>query len=72
MNKVAYSSVTDASPLPRKKIVDLGNCNKCHETLAAHAGSRLNTEYCVLCHNPTNSGARRRALQHVREVAAII
>ncbi|HEX9016560.1 MAG TPA: OmcA/MtrC family decaheme c-type cytochrome [Chloroflexota bacterium] len=60
MNKVAYSAVTDSAPLPRKKIVDLGNCNKCHETLAAHGGSRLNTEYCVLCHNPTNSDVVKR------------
>lgn len=59
-NKVAYGAVTDPVPMPRKEIVDVNNCNVCHETLSAHGGSRLSTEFCVLCHNPTNTDVAKR------------
>jgi OmcA/MtrC family decaheme c-type cytochrome len=38
----------------------VNSCNVCHETLSAHGGSRLNTEFCVLCHNPTNTDVAKR------------
>lgn len=59
-NKVAYSAVTDPVPMPRKQVVDIKNCNTCHETLALHGGSRRNTEFCVLCHNPQNTDVTKR------------
>jgi OmcA/MtrC family decaheme c-type cytochrome len=40
--------------VPRRKVVDIDNCNTCHETLAHHGNARKNTEYCVLCHNPNH------------------
>lgn len=59
-NKVAYGAVTDSKPLPRKQVVDINNCNQCHETLALHGGGRRNTEYCILCHNPLNNDTAKR------------
>jgi OmcA/MtrC family decaheme c-type cytochrome len=59
-NQVVYFSV-DGSPLaPRRGVVALGNCNGCHVALSLHGGLRNNTEYCVMCHNPSNTDAARR------------
>jgi len=59
-NQVVYFSV-DGSPLaPRRGVVALGNCNSCHVSLSLHGGLRNNTEYCVMCHNPSNTDAARR------------
>lgn len=65
-NKVIYAAVTDAIPMPRKAIVKRENCNQCHESLgdpagiSLHGGSRRNTEYCVLCHNPNRTDEAAR------------
>ena len=49
--------VTDAQT---RKMVDIGTCNTCHDKLALHGGGRVDTQYCVMCHNPgtvdANSG----------------
>lgn len=54
-NPVAYASLTGGEPQPRRQVVDVTKCNQCHNDLAIHGGSRKNPEYCVLCHNTTNS-----------------
>jgi OmcA/MtrC family decaheme c-type cytochrome len=54
VNPVLAFAVTDATPQPRRQIVALENCNRCHYQLSAHGGSRTNPQYCVLCHNPAN------------------
>lgn len=60
-NQVIYFSV-DGSPItPRRTVVALANCNRCHAQLIAHGELRNNTEYCVLCHNPSNTDASTRA-----------
>jgi OmcA/MtrC family decaheme c-type cytochrome len=53
-------AVTDAQPMARRTVVALANCNKCHDVLALHGGQRLNTQECVICHNPVadDSGSR--------------
>jgi OmcA/MtrC family decaheme c-type cytochrome len=53
-NPVLYFSVDGSPVVPRRKVVDLNNCNTCHKQLALHGGTRRNTEYCVLCHNPNH------------------
>jgi OmcA/MtrC family decaheme c-type cytochrome len=59
-NKVMSFSV-DGSPLaPRRAIVATSNCNQCHSSLSLHGGLRNQTEYCVLCHNPSNSDFTQR------------
>jgi OmcA/MtrC family decaheme c-type cytochrome len=50
-NAVAYFSVTDPTPIPRREAVIVARCNTCHEDLVAHGGSRNDPEYCVLCHS---------------------
>jgi OmcA/MtrC family decaheme c-type cytochrome len=51
-------AVTD--PAQTRKMTDIASCNSCHEKLALHGGGRVDTQYCVMCHNPgtvdANSG----------------
>lgn len=35
-----------------RDVVTSASCNKCHEQLAFHGGSRRTMELCVLCHTP--------------------
>ncbi len=37
-----------------REVVALQNCNKCHDPLAVHGGSRKDTKLCVVCHTPQN------------------
>ncbi|MBI4441787.1 MAG: OmcA/MtrC family decaheme c-type cytochrome, partial [Acidobacteria bacterium] len=52
-NPILYFSV-DGSPVKkRRQVVDVNaKCNICHKSLRAHHGNRLDTSYCVMCHNP--------------------
>ena len=59
-NPVAYASVDGSAVAPRRKVVDIALCNGCHGQLALHGGQRLNTEECVMCHNPNGDDASRR------------
>ncbi|MBI5293364.1 MAG: OmcA/MtrC family decaheme c-type cytochrome [Chloroflexi bacterium] len=59
-NPVAYVSLTGGNPVARRKAVDREKCNACHSSLALHGTVRQNTEYCVLCHNPTGTDEARR------------
>ncbi|HLK50511.1 MAG TPA: OmcA/MtrC family decaheme c-type cytochrome [Bryobacteraceae bacterium] len=38
-------------PAPRD-IVRTADCNRCHDSLAAHGGSRKSVELCIMCHTP--------------------
>jgi len=60
-NPVSYFSVGGPTVAPRRKVVGLANCNQCHVNLSLHGTLRNNTEYCVMCHNPSNTDATRRA-----------
>jgi OmcA/MtrC family decaheme c-type cytochrome len=55
VNPVMYFSVDGSTVAPRRTVVQLSNCNACHVQLSLHGGLRNNTEYCVLCHNPSNT-----------------
>jgi OmcA/MtrC family decaheme c-type cytochrome len=59
-NPVEYAAVTDSAPEARRLVVDLARCNECHDRLALHGGQRLNTQECVICHNPNGSDSSRR------------
>jgi len=48
----AGNSVAVTDPSKTRKITDVGSCNVCHEKLAHHGPGRVDTQYCVLCHNP--------------------
>ncbi len=60
-NQVTYFSVDGSTVAPRRAVVALANCNQCHVALSLHGTLRNNTEYCVLCHNPSNTDASTRA-----------
>ncbi len=60
LNPIYYIPVTDKQPVPRRVVVDLANCNQCHDRISAHGGRRLNTQNCVICHNPNNDDSSQR------------
>ena len=45
------SAITDTHD-----VVATANCNRCHDPLAAHGGSRRLVPLCVMCHNPGGNG----------------
>ena len=45
-------SVAVTDPNKTRKMTDVSSCNGCHEKLALHGGGRVDTQYCVMCHNP--------------------
>jgi OmcA/MtrC family decaheme c-type cytochrome len=40
-----------------RDIVATASCNECHGQLEAHGGSRVETQFCVTCHNPGTTDA---------------
>ena len=55
-NPVMYFSVDGSTMTPRRTVVTTANCQGCHtkfETI--HGGLRNQTQYCVMCHNPSNT-----------------
>ena len=46
------NSVAVTDPSKTRKMADVSSCNGCHEKLALHGGGRVDTQYCVMCHNP--------------------
>ena len=59
-NPVVNFSVDGSPVAPRRTVVALANCNACHVDLMLHGGLRNNNEYCVLCHNPSNTDFTQR------------
>ena len=45
------SAITDTHDL-----IATQNCNRCHDPLAAHGGSRRLVPLCIMCHNPGGNG----------------
>ena len=60
-------AVTDASKT--RKVVDITTCNECHSTLALHGGGRVDTQYCVLCHNAGTTDANSGNVLDLRVMA---
>lgn len=44
-------SVMVTDPAKTRKMTDVASCNGCHEKLGLHGGGRVDTQYCVMCHN---------------------
>ena len=64
VNKQASFAVDGSKLEPRRTVVSLDKCNKCHFSLALHGFNRNKIEECVLCHNPiTTDVAVRPAAQ---------
>ena len=64
-NKVVSFSVDGSTLLPRRTVVATSNCNHCHVALSVHGSLRNQTEYCVFCHNPSNTDAAQRPMASV-------
>ena len=47
----AGKAVAVTDPALTRKMADVASCNGCHEKLALHGGGRVDTQYCVMCHN---------------------
>lgn len=50
-------SVAVTDPARTRKMTDVSSCNSCHEKLALHGGGRVDTQFCVMCHNPGTTDA---------------
>jgi len=61
--EVQYFGITETTPTARRVVVDVaGKCDKCHDQLSLHGGSRNdNAQLCVICHNPNNTDAQASA-----------
>jgi OmcA/MtrC family decaheme c-type cytochrome len=66
LNPVVNFSVDGSPVAPRRTVVSLANCNNCHVQLSLHGGLRNNTQYCVLCHNPSNTDFTTRPTATVK------
>jgi OmcA/MtrC family decaheme c-type cytochrome len=49
------------SGIPTRDIVSNDKCNTCHNQLVIH-GERVDTRYCVTCHNPGSTGKGQTGL----------
>ncbi|MGB7292261.1 MAG: OmcA/MtrC family decaheme c-type cytochrome [Thermodesulfobacteriota bacterium] len=78
-NVVFYFPVTDLVAMPRRIVVDNTTedqfCNACHgvfsKDFSIHGNLRNNTEYCVLCHNPSNDDIDTRPADAAMPTASI-
>ena len=60
-NPVLAFSVDGSAVAARRAVVATANCQRCHVRFTTiHGGLRNQTEYCVMCHNPSNTDAARR------------
>ncbi|MEO7144883.1 MAG: OmcA/MtrC family decaheme c-type cytochrome, partial [Bryobacteraceae bacterium] len=59
-NQVITFSVDGSTLQPRRSVVATSSCNQCHVELSVHGSLRNQTEYCVLCHNPSNTDSGQR------------
>lgn len=50
-------SVAVTDPALTRVMTDVASCNSCHEKLALHGGGRVDTQFCVMCHNPGTTDA---------------
>lgn len=54
-----YSFRLSGKPVEKvRDIVRTASCNKCHDQLAMHGGSRRTVENCILCHTPQTPDSR--------------
>lgn len=59
-NQVIDFSVDGSAVAPHPVEVTQAQCNQCHFALSAHGTFRQNVQYCLLCHNPTQTDSSRR------------
>ena len=58
---VDYFPITDAVAVARRRVVEIENCDQCHDQLTLHGGARTDEpQLCVACHNPNATDTARR------------
>jgi OmcA/MtrC family decaheme c-type cytochrome len=60
VNPVYYANLSGGTPDPRRTVIDMANCNTCHDQLTLHGGQRFAAEECVICHNPNGDDSSQR------------
>jgi OmcA/MtrC family decaheme c-type cytochrome len=60
-------AVTD--PSKTRKMTDVASCNTCHAKLALHGGGRVDTQFCVMCHNSRTKDANSGNVLDLRTMA---
>ncbi len=54
-----YSWVPNGAPVTvTRDVIKTATCNKCHDPLGLHGGTRRTMEVCVLCHTPQTTDDR--------------
>jgi len=57
----SFFAITDATPQPRRSVVDIQKCDTCHGLLALHGANRTdNINACVTCHNTEATDVTQR------------
>jgi OmcA/MtrC family decaheme c-type cytochrome len=69
-NPVSYFSVDGSPVASRRAVIAETNCNQCHVSLQLHGALRNNTDYCVFCHNPSNTDVSVRSTSKVAAYAS--
>jgi OmcA/MtrC family decaheme c-type cytochrome len=59
-NQVFYFSVDGSAVQARRTVVAETNCNQCHVALTLHGNRRNDPQYCVFCHNPSDTDFSQR------------
>ncbi|MDJ0905692.1 MAG: OmcA/MtrC family decaheme c-type cytochrome [Woeseiaceae bacterium] len=60
-NVIEYVGIDGGAADPRREVVDIANCNNCHQELVLHGNNRTDEPaVCVTCHNPNATDARQR------------
>lgn len=61
---VLFAAIGNGTTTERRSVVDIQNCDKCHNQLSVHGNNRTdNIEICTGCHNPDATDAARRTGQ---------
>jgi OmcA/MtrC family decaheme c-type cytochrome len=59
-NSIFYFSVDGSPVAARRTVVAETNCNQCHVHLTLHGNRRNDPQYCVMCHNPSDTDFSQR------------
>ncbi len=59
-NSIFYFSVDGTPVVNRRTVVAETNCNQCHVHLTLHGNRRNDPQYCVFCHNPSDTDFSQR------------
>jgi OmcA/MtrC family decaheme c-type cytochrome len=60
-NVVQYYGIDGADVSERREVVDIANCDNCHQELSLHGNNRTDEpQVCVTCHNPNATDQRQR------------